>query len=186
MNPELIVPPELQHALQEACNTSDDSYYFIGDAGNTLKRAVAQLPQDKRPKLMDIYRAIGYFSGKAANTVRSYCDVSEFWDKDLREEFPQFGRHHVIAVIPHAEGEDIQARRRSASGLLYKALDETNGIPTVDWLRAWLREDNGKPAWELAWERLRAAAERFLERDDLPIALRKAVKAFLDNAGGTK
>jgi hypothetical protein len=181
-SPDKIVPLSLQHELQAAAEQADQGYYVIGDIGNRIKEASANLPREKQIPVMEIYKAVGVYAHKASGTIRGYCDVAEFWDQDHRDEFPQFGRHHILAVMPHATGETPEERRASATSVLYKALDrwaEFGTVPTVDGLRAWLREDNGKPAWLLLWERIQKQCRRLLEHRDVPSALRGAVKRLL-------
>jgi len=182
MNPDTIIPVRLQHELQQAAEQADVGYWHIGDCCNRILEANAKHP--KRVPVMEVYRAVAFYTQKSAGTVRGYTDCSAFWDKDHRDEFPQFGRHHILAVMPHVQGESLVERRNNASELLLKACEKWDtGIPTVDGLRAWLKADNGKPAWQLAWERILQACRRLLERDDVPAGIRAAVER-LTKAGG--
>lgn len=135
------------------------------ETGEITKREVLIDPKtEEEITAYSIYNTVAIAAKKSYRSIEDYRYVAKNVPDHVVQRFPQWGRHHWKAMIPHAETEEeLIALAEKMAG----EADEYGGVMGVTAMRNRLKP-NPLPKWERELNKLRKACQRLVDDPDAP------------------
>jgi hypothetical protein len=125
-----------------------------------------------------IYKEIGKHARKAPESIRDYAYTSRNVPMSVRQAYPQLGRHHFKALIPHYS--TLDELYAWCDKIMLWADDYAGVVIPVHALRNKLQENgNGAPAWQKRFKRLLSIAKRLADDEGAPAFVRQIANRVL-------
>ena len=128
--------------------------------------------------VQQIYIEIGKHAKKAPHSIRDYAYTSRNVPLSVRQAYPQLGRHHFKALVPHYS--TLDELYAWCDKIMLWADDYAGVVIPVHALRNKLKDNgNGPPEWQRRFKRLLKLAQKIHEDELAPAFVRQIASKVL-------